>query len=294
MCYSAQIERDWRKYLRVMGTEATLNLGDFIKKYWWRVEDAKIKIPKALDAWFADPKTDDEAKIAEAIKRYNTERLAKCEQTVFAQRKRVADAERSLATKVTKKAQEDVRIGSAKVEENLGWIADLKRAEFKTPRCTDVSRLVAPVIVSDNGKPTVKLMRYQCRPAGKPKFLRQVARHVQRAQGQSGGRSGRTVVRLQPRHHAGEHILRECEQAQGRTTRISRRRKGRERRTGVQAARHSIRCMSRAYGRIGRKAASRWTRLRPSLTNRRRSCCRGSRSLHHSDQGRKHRRVAES
>ena len=36
MCYSVQIERDWRKYLRVMGTEATLNLEDFIKKYWWR------------------------------------------------------------------------------------------------------------------------------------------------------------------------------------------------------------------------------------------------------------------
>ena len=170
MCYSAQIERDWRKYLRIMGTEATLNLDDFIKKYWWRVEDAKVKIPKAIDAWFANPKTDDEAKIAEAIKRYNTERLAKCEQTVFAQRKRVADAERSLATKVTKKAQEDVRIGSAKVDENLGWIADIKRAEFKPRDARMFPGWYAPVIVSENGKPTVKLMRYQCRPAGKPKF----------------------------------------------------------------------------------------------------------------------------
>ena len=73
MCYSAQIERDWRKYMRIMGTEATLNLDDFIKKYWWRVEDTKVKIPKAVDAWFANPKTDDEAKIAEAIKRYNVD-----------------------------------------------------------------------------------------------------------------------------------------------------------------------------------------------------------------------------
>lgn len=33
MCYSAQIERDWRKNLRVIGTEATPNLDDFLKKY---------------------------------------------------------------------------------------------------------------------------------------------------------------------------------------------------------------------------------------------------------------------
>jgi hypothetical protein len=51
MCYSAQIERDWRKYLRVMGTQGTLNLDDFIKKYWGRQQEfPSMKIPKTVDA----------------------------------------------------------------------------------------------------------------------------------------------------------------------------------------------------------------------------------------------------
>ena len=33
MCYSAQIERDWNKYVRIVGPDAALNLEDLIKKY---------------------------------------------------------------------------------------------------------------------------------------------------------------------------------------------------------------------------------------------------------------------
>ena len=34
MCYSAQIEADYRKFRRVYG--AVLSLEDFVKLYWWR------------------------------------------------------------------------------------------------------------------------------------------------------------------------------------------------------------------------------------------------------------------
>jgi hypothetical protein len=57
MCYSAQRERDWRKDLLVFGSEATINLEDFIKKHWWcQHEFPSMKIPKSVDAWFSDPK----------------------------------------------------------------------------------------------------------------------------------------------------------------------------------------------------------------------------------------------
>ena len=80
-------------------------------------------------------------------------------------------------------------------------------------------------------------MRYQCRPAGKPKFYdQQVSRHVQRAQGQSDGLLEGSIW-LPARHHAGDDVLREREQAQGRRPRTGRRREGRKRRAGVQAAR---------------------------------------------------------
>ena len=171
MCYSAQIERDWNKYVRIVGPDAALNLEDFIKKYWWRQHEfPSMKIPKAVDAWFADPKTDDERKIAQMIRDFDTKQIEKYEQEIFKQRKRLADAERTLQTKTTKKALEDQRIAANKVEQALGKLADIKRTEFKPRDARMFPGWYVPIIVSENGKRTMKLMRYQCRPHGKPKF----------------------------------------------------------------------------------------------------------------------------
>ena len=172
MCYSAQIERDWRKYLRVMGTEATLNLDDFIKKYWWRQNEfPSMKIPKAVDAWFADPKNGDEQKVAAFIEDFNDREATKFQQELFKQKKRLADAERTLEKKETKKALEDRRISTDKIAWALGKLNDMKRTEIQDRDSYMFPGYFAPVIVSENGKRVVKLMRYQCRPAGTPKFL---------------------------------------------------------------------------------------------------------------------------
>ena len=171
MCYSAQIERDWRKYLRVMGTEATLNLEDFIEKYWWRQHEfPSMKIPKAVDAWFADPRNGDEQKIAAFIEDFNDKEIAKLEQELFKQKKRLADAERSLQAKETKKALNDQRVASSKIDWALGKLGDIKRQDFKPRDARIFPGWFAPVIVIENGRRAVKLMRYQCRPVGKPKF----------------------------------------------------------------------------------------------------------------------------
>src|SRR6201992_801165 len=155
-----------------MGTEATLNLEDFIKKYWWRQHEfPSMKIPKAVDSWFSNPQNGDEQKIAAFIEDFNDKEIAKFEQEVFKQRKRVADAQRTLQTKTTKKATEDVRIGTEKVEYALGKLADLKRTEVKPRDARIFPGWYSPVIVSENGKLKIKLMRYQCRPAGRPKFF---------------------------------------------------------------------------------------------------------------------------
>ncbi len=119
--------------------------------------------------WFANPQSDDERKIAEMIRDYNPKRIGEFEQGIFKQRKRVSDAQRILQTKTTKKATEDVRSGSEKIEYALGRLADIKRSDFKPRDARIFPGWYAPVIVSENGKPTVKLMRYQCRLAGKPK-----------------------------------------------------------------------------------------------------------------------------
>ncbi|MDN8643539.1 SOS response-associated peptidase family protein [Stenotrophomonas indicatrix] len=90
------------------------------------------------------------------------------EQELFANRKRLADAERSLQAKETKKAREDVRIAGNKIERAMGKLADLKRADRKDRDSRIFPGVYAPVIVSEGGKLTIKPMRYQCRLAGKP------------------------------------------------------------------------------------------------------------------------------
>ena len=171
MCYSAQIERDYRKYLRVFGTEDPLSLEDFIKKYWWRQHEfPSMKIPKAVDAWFSNPRDGDEQKLAAMVEAFNDGEITKLEQEVFKQKKRLADAERALQVKETKKALNDQRVSSNKIEWALGKLGDIKRTELKPKDTRMFPGWFVPVLVMENGKPGIKLMRYQCRPAGKPKF----------------------------------------------------------------------------------------------------------------------------
>jgi len=51
MCYSAQVEVAYEKYVRAWG--ADIDLAEFERLYIANTLDAKIKIPKAMDAWFA-------------------------------------------------------------------------------------------------------------------------------------------------------------------------------------------------------------------------------------------------
>lgn len=91
--------------------------------------DAKIKIPKAVEASFANPQNDDERAIKALIDEYKDKQAAKFEEELFKQRKRLADAERSLQAKPTKKALEDQRIASDKIRQLMPRHADLKRTE---------------------------------------------------------------------------------------------------------------------------------------------------------------------
>lgn len=171
MCYSAQIEREWRKYTRVVGPDAAMNLQDFIKKYWWRQhENPTMKIPKAVDAWFTSDGNGDQAKLAALIEDFNDGEIVKLEQEVFKQKKRRADAERALQIKETKKALNDQRVSSNKIDWALGKLGDIKRTELKPKDARMFPGWYVPVIISEGGKLTMKLMRYQCRPHGKPKF----------------------------------------------------------------------------------------------------------------------------
>lgn len=166
MCYSAQIRQDYRKYVKAFG--ADISIKDFVQLYWDRQKDHKIKIPKAMDAAFADPRTGPEREIRTLIDEFNAQQAAKLEQELFKQTKRRVDAERTLQTKTTKRALEDQRIATDKIDWAKGKLADLRRSDLIDEDSRIFPGWYAPVMVMENGRRVVKPMRYQCRPAGKP------------------------------------------------------------------------------------------------------------------------------
>ena len=89
-------------------------------------------------------------------------------QELFTQKRRVADAERALQVKETKKAREDVRIGTDKMGKIQVALDDLRRKESKDRDFRIYPGMHTSVIVSKGGKRIIRPMRYQCRHAGKP------------------------------------------------------------------------------------------------------------------------------
>ncbi|MDQ3524725.1 MAG: SOS response-associated peptidase [Chloroflexota bacterium] len=166
MCYSAQVWEDYRKYVRSF--DAAISIREFVRLYVQRKEGAKVKIPKGMDAAFTDPKSTDEQQILSLIQEFDSAQATKLEQDLFKQKKRLADAERTLQTKPTKKAAEDQRIATTKIEWSLGKLADLRRTEVRGRDSRIFPGHYAPVMVMENGQRVIKPMRYQCRPKGKP------------------------------------------------------------------------------------------------------------------------------
>ena len=135
------------------------------------MSDSSIRIPRAIERWFDAPKSDAERKIKEYIDEYRSAELTKLEREVFAQKKRLADAERTLAAKPTKAAAESQRIATNKIEQALTRIERLK-AEKPHP---DEARIFplhfAPIVMQVGAKRLMRLARYHCRKPGEAAFI---------------------------------------------------------------------------------------------------------------------------
>ncbi|SMG39641.1 SOS response-associated peptidase family protein [Paraburkholderia susongensis] len=166
MCYSAQILADYRKYVRMFG--AHMSLREFAQLYFERAEGSKAKIPKGMDDAFLNPTSEEEREIKALIDEFNAQQTSKFEQDLFKQRKRLADAERTLQTKVTKAATESQRIATDKIAWTLGKLEDIQRAEPQPRDSRIFPGHYAPVMVMEDGQRVIKPMRYQCRIAGRP------------------------------------------------------------------------------------------------------------------------------
>lgn len=168
MCYSAQVWQAYQDYVRRFG--AMISIREFVELYASREQGAKVKTTKAMDDAFLRAGTLETREIAGSIEAWNAQQASELEQLLFSQRRRLAGAERTLRTKSTKKALDDQRIATNKIEWAKGKLADLRRS---TPADRDrriFPGVYAPVMVMEHGRRVIKPMRYQCRPAGKPAF----------------------------------------------------------------------------------------------------------------------------
>lgn len=166
MCYSAQIWADYRRYKRAYGSE--IDISTFAELFWSRLENPRIVIPRGVEAAFEHPTSPEEQSIKVLIDQHRALQTATIEQDIFKQRKRLVDAERSLLTKHTKRATEDVRIAGDKIARGLSRLDDLRRTVLTPQDSRIYPGSYAPVMVMENGRRVIRPMRYQCRPAGKP------------------------------------------------------------------------------------------------------------------------------
>ena len=154
--------------MRKFGAE--LSIREFVELYASRDKGAKVKTTKAMDDAFLRAGTPETRAITDRIEAWNTRQATELEQLLFRQGKRLADAERTLQTKSTKKALDDQRIATNKIDWAKSKLADLRRT---TPEDRDrriFPGVYAPVMVLEHGRRVIKPMRYQCRPVGKPAF----------------------------------------------------------------------------------------------------------------------------
>lgn len=162
------VVQDLKSIARKLGAET--DIFAFEKLFHDRQTDSAIKIPKALEANFADPQSTAEKRIKAAIDHYRAQLTTGYETDLFAQRRRLADAERTLATKETKKALNDLRVATKKIAWFQAKLQDLNSRVLKPTDSRIFPMLYAPVIIQEGGKLVVKPMRYHCRQNGKPEW----------------------------------------------------------------------------------------------------------------------------
>jgi putative SOS response-associated peptidase YedK len=169
MCYSAQVIQHFKKLTRLTG--ARIDYAQVELLFQRRLTDSSIKVSRALEANFDEPENDIERRIQGYIQTFRSRQITGWEQALFAQKKRLADAQRKLQVKETKKAREEERIATAKIQWHVDKLNDMKRTELNEEDHRIFPMWYAPVLVQTSAGLQITLMRYHCRPAGKPKSI---------------------------------------------------------------------------------------------------------------------------
>lgn len=166
MCYSAMVWQSLMEYTRETG--APPDFEQFERLFAQRLTDKSIRIPRGFERNFDNPKSAVEKRIKDSIDQHRTTVITKLEQDLFAQKKRLADAERKLKVKETKVALNEQRIASTKIETFLEKLSLLKGTQPHADDSRIFPLTYSPIIVKRGGENVLRLARYHLRQKDKP------------------------------------------------------------------------------------------------------------------------------
>jgi len=166
MCFSAKATQSLKEYARLTGAAADFPQIESVLQA--RLTDRSVRIPRGFERNFDQPATDAETRIRRLLDQYRTEHITKLEQEIFTQKKRLADAQRALNQKETKKARNEERISISKIDAALGKLALLKSTHAHEDDDRIFPMSYAPIVINIEGRSVVRLARYHLRQPGKP------------------------------------------------------------------------------------------------------------------------------
>ncbi|MEJ0008889.1 MAG: hypothetical protein WDM77_21620 [Steroidobacteraceae bacterium] len=170
MCYSALVTADWKAFLRETGVQ--MGLPEFHELMTRRLTDASgFRLPRGFDLEFSRPQTADEHAIKALNDQYRKAQVMKLETEMFAQRKRLADAERNLPVKETTAAAESKRIAASKIQQVLGKLVLLKDDKPHSNDYRIFPKSYVPIVVVRDGQKVMVPARYLLRQPGAPAFM---------------------------------------------------------------------------------------------------------------------------
>jgi putative SOS response-associated peptidase YedK len=166
MCFSARVEQDLRELSKRF--KAEVKWDKFEDLFARRTAGEDVKLSRALERNFLHPTSLAEKHTHAVIESYKKTLSERWESDIFTQRRRLGNAQETLAVKPTKRAVEDIRIATKKIQTLLDRLADLRRTEPGENDGRIFPLTYAPILVQGREGTVIMPMRYTCRLAGKP------------------------------------------------------------------------------------------------------------------------------
>ena len=172
MCYSALVNQNAKSL--GLTYQARVQIDMFDDLFSGRLNGSGAKVPRSLELPFLrDVKGGVERRIEKSIREFQQLEELKIEKDLFIQKKRLADAERTLLAKTTKKAQNDQRIATDKIGKLRHKLELLKAEDLGENEGRIFPGQYAPLITVIDGERVVAPFRYLLRPKGQsPAFDR--------------------------------------------------------------------------------------------------------------------------